>query len=330
MSKLPLTMAMGLYDRTFPLFDGQVRIEGCELNPVHLLPEEAFHRAFRGADFDITEMSFSSYAVTVARGVNEYIGIPAFTSRAFRHSAIYIRTDRGIRSAEDLKGKTIGIPEYQQTANVWVRGILQDEHGLRPQDIKWRTGGVEEPGRGERAALELPRDLDIAPIPAGRTLSDMLAAGEIDGMMTARCPSVFIKKTPHVDRLYPDYMPVEEAYYKRSNIFPIMHLVGVRKSLVEQHPFLPASIYKAFVQAKEIALHELGLIGHLAVTLPWPVAQLDQARRLMGRDFWSYGVDSNRHVIDTLLRYMHEQGLMPKQMSLDSLFAASTMDLSKV
>jgi 4,5-dihydroxyphthalate decarboxylase len=330
MSKLKLTMAMGLYDRTFALFDRQVEIEGCELNPVHLLPEEAFHRAFRGAEFDITEMSLCSHILTVGRGLDRYVGIPAFTSRAFRHSGIYIRTDRGIKTAEDLKGKTIGIPEYQQTANVWIRGILQDEYGVASTDIKWRSGGIEEPGRDERTALDLSQPIDLQPIPAGRTLSDMLAKGELDGMMTARCPSVFFNGTPNVDRLYPDYMTVEEAYYKRSKIFPIMHVVGVRKSLVEQHPWLPASIFKAFVKAKAIALEDLGLIGHLAVTLPWPVAQLEHARRLMGHDFWSYGVEANRHVLDAILRYSHEQGLTAQQLPLESIFVRSTMDLTKV
>jgi 4,5-dihydroxyphthalate decarboxylase len=330
MPKLNLTMAMGLYDRTFALFDRQIEVEGCELNPVHLLPEEAFHRAFRHAEFDITEMSLCSHIVTLGRGVDRYMGIPAFTSRAFRHSGIYIRTDRGITTAEDLKGKTIGIPEYQQTANVWIRGILQDEHGVSAADVKWRTGGVEEPGRDERTALDLSTSIDLRPIPPGCTLSDMLAKGELDAMMTARCPSAFFNRRPNVDRLYPDYVPVEEAYYARSKIFPIMHVVGIRKSLVEQHPWLPVSIFKAFVKAKEIATESLGLIGHLAVTLPWPVAQLEQARRLMGHDFWSYGVDPNRHVLETILRYSHEQGLTPRRLPLGALFAHSTIDMTKV
>ena len=330
MSKLKLTMAMGLYDRTFALFNREIEVEGCDLNPVHLLPEEAFHRAFRHAEFDITEMSLCSHIVTLGLGVDQYVGVPAFTSRAFRHSGIYIRTDRGIRTAEDLKGKTIGIPEYQQTANVWMRGILEEEHGVRPADIKWRTGGIEEPGRDERTTLKLSKSIDLQPVPLGRTLSDMLAKGELDGMMTARCPSVFFDGTPNVGRLYPDYVPVEEAYYKRSKIFPIMHIVGIRKSLVEQYPWLPVSIFKALVKAKEVATESLGLIGHLAVTLPWPVAQLEQARRLMGHDFWSYGVAPNRHVLETILRYSHEQGLTSRQLPLDALFAPSTIDMTKV
>src|SRR5437763_8343723 len=222
MSKLELSLAVGIYDRTFAIFDGRAPIEGCDVNPVPLLPEEAFHRAFKHREFDITEMPLSSHTVMTARGDAHYVGIPAFTSRVFRHSGIYIRTDRGIKRPEDLKGRVVGLPEYQQTANVWIRGILQDEHGVRASDIKWRSGGVEEPGRDERAPIKLPAEIDLQPIPRGRTLSDMLAAGEIDAMMTARAPSVFVRGAANVDRLFPDYVPVEEAYFRRTKIFPIM------------------------------------------------------------------------------------------------------------
>lgn len=330
MAKLELSLAVGLYDRTFAIFDGQAPIEGCEINAVPLLPEEAFHRAFKHHEFDITEMSLSSHTVMTARADAHYVGIPAFTSRVFRHSGIYIRTDRGIRRPEDLRGRIIGLPEYQQTANVWIRGILQDEHAISASDIKWRSGGIEEPGRGERAPIALPPEIDLQPIPRERTLSDMLATGEIDAMMTARAPSVFVRGTPNVDRLFPDYVPVEAAYFQRTKIFPIMHLIGIRRSLVERHPWLPVSVYKAFVRAKEIALHDLGLIGHLATTLPWPVAELQRARNLMGQDFWSYGVDANRHVLETIQRYSLEQGLIAKPLAVDTLFASSTLDLTKV
>ncbi|HEY7244541.1 MAG TPA: ABC transporter substrate-binding protein [Xanthobacteraceae bacterium] len=330
MAKLELSLAVGLYDRTFAIFDGQAPVEGCEINAVPLLPEEAFHRAFKHREFDITEMSLSSHTVMTARGDPHYVGIPAFTSRVFRHSGIYIRTDRGITRPEDLKGKVVGLPEYQQTANVWIRGILQDEHGVRATDIRWCSGGIEEPGRDERAPINLPPDIDLQPIPRGRTLSEMLATGEIDAMMTARAPSVFVRGTPHVDRLFPDYVPVEAAYFKRTKIFPIMHLIGIRRSLVERHPWLPVSVFKAFAKAKEMALEDLGLIGHLHATLPWPVAALHHARALMGQDFWSYGVDSNRHALETLMRYSLEQGLIAKPLPVDSLFASSTLDLTKV
>lgn len=330
MAKLTISLAVGIYDRTFALFDGHAPIEGCEVIAVPLLPEEAFHRAFKHREFDITEMSLTSHTIMVARGNPDYVGIPAFTSRVFRHSGIYIRTDRGIKRPEDLKGKTIGLPEYQQTANVWIRGILKDEHGVLPTDIKWRTGGIEQPDREERVPIKLPPEVDLQSIPRGRTLCDMMEAGEIDAMMTARVPSIFLRGAPNIDRLFPDYVPVEEAYFNRTKIFPIMHVMGIRRSLVEQHPWLPVSVFKAFVQAKQIALDDLGLIGHLATTLPWPVAELNRVRHLMGDDFWSYGLEANRNVLDTLMRYSYEQGLIAKPLASEALFAPSTVGLSKV
>src|SRR5919205_326530 len=173
MAKLTLSLACCDYDRTRALFDGRVTIDGCDVVPTPLEPEEAFHRAFKYGEFDISELSLSSYTLQVSRGENSYVAIPAFVSRLFRHSGIYVRTDRGIRRPEDLKGKTIGLPEYQITANVWIRGILKDEYGVKPSDIKWRRGGIEEPGRDERAKIKLPDDIDLKPIPEHRTLSEM-------------------------------------------------------------------------------------------------------------------------------------------------------------
>lgn len=330
MGKLFLSLATSPYDRTAGFFDGRVQIEGCEITAVALSPEETFHRAFRHAEFDVTEISLSSHTLTLARGTSSYVGIPAFTSRAFRHSGIYVRTDRGIQSPADLKGKTIGLPEYQQTANVWIRGLLKDEYGVSAEDVKWRVGGIEQPGRGERTWLKLPAEIDYKPIPAGATLSQMLRDGELDAVFSPKEPSCFSDGAPNVDRLFPDYQPVEEAYFRRTGIFPIMHLVGIRRTLVEKHPWLPASVMKAFAAAKALALEELGLIGHLAVTLPWPVAALHHARRLIGEDFWSYGVEPNRAQLERFLDYSVDQGLSARRPTVEELFAASTLEMSKL
>ena len=330
MAKLQLSLAVGHYDRTTAIFDGRAPIEGCEVVAVALEPEEAFHRAFRSQEFDVTEISLSSHMLTTARGEAPYVGVPAFVSRLFRHSGIYIRTDRGIAGPTDLKGRTIGLPEYQMTANVWVRGILQDEYGVRPQDISWRNGGEEEPGRGERAAIRLPPGVDLQPIPRDRTLSDMLEKGELDGLIAARAPSCFRRGAPGVARLFPDYPAVEEAYFRKTRIFPIMHLIGIRRVLAERHPWLPVSVYKAFLAAKALCMEELGQIGHLAVSLPWSVAEYDRLRAVMGEDFWSYGVDENRHVLETLARYSHDQGLSVRRLSVEEMFAASVLELSKI
>jgi 4,5-dihydroxyphthalate decarboxylase len=329
MSRLKLTLATSYYDRTIPIFDGRAPVEGCDITWIALSPEETFHRAFGYQEFDIAEVSLSSHTLTTARGDAKYIGVPAFTSRVFRHSGIYIRTDRGIKRPEDLKGKTIGMPEYQQTANVWIRGVLSDEHGVGRGDAKWRTGGLDEPGRAERTPIKLPPDVDLKPIPKDRTLSQMVESGEIDAMFSPRPPGCMERNAPNVARLFPEYVPVEEDYYKRTGIFPIMHLIGIRRELVEKHPWLPVSVYKAFLKAKEIALEELNLIGHLTVTLPWCVAELARTRKLMGQNFWNYGLEGDRHVLETFLRYSKEQGLCERDIDPKELFAPSTLDLSK-
>ncbi|WP_299450322.1 ABC transporter substrate-binding protein [uncultured Pigmentiphaga sp.] len=330
MSKLNLSLSVGNYDRTQALFDGRVSIEGCNVRAVPLEPEEAFHRAFRYEEFDVTEISMSSHMMTTARGDNKYIGIPAFLSRVFRHSGIYIRTDRGIKSPEDLRGKTIGVPEYQITANVWIRGILEDEYGVKPTEIHWRRGGIEEPGRGERAPISLDPAIDLQQIPDDKTLSDMLESGEIDAYIGARAPSCFLRGAPNVGRLFDNYLEVEKDYFRRTRIFPIMHMVGIRKSLVEENPWLPVSVYKAFLEAKRLAVKELNEICHLAVTLPWMVHHHNEAKALMGDDYWPYGLEANRHVIETFARYHHSQGLSVRLVKPEELFAPSSLDLSKI
>lgn len=330
MAKLQISVGCCDYDRTKAIFDGRAPIEGCEVLPVAIEPEEAFHRAFSSQEFDVSEISISSHTLTTSRGENAYVGIPAFVSRLFRHSGIYIRTDRGIAGPQALQGKTIGLPEYQITANVWIRGILQDEYGVKPESIHWRRGGLEEPGRLERAPLKLPANIDLTQVADGKTLSGMLEAGELDAIISARAPSCFERGAPNVARLFPDYRQAEEDYYRRTSIFPTMHIIGIRKSLVERHPWLPVSVLKAFMRAKDITMYELGQIGHLFTTLPWGVSEFESARRLMGSDYWSYGFEPNRHVLDTFTRYHHEQGLSARKIAPEELFAHSTLDLTKI
>lgn len=330
MATLQLSLGCCNYDRTRAIFDGRAPIEGCEVIPVAIEPEEAFHRAFSSQEFDVSEISISSHMLMTSRGHNEYVGIPAFVSRLFRHSGIYIRTDRGIDRPQALAGKLIGLPEYQITANVWIRGILQDDYGVRPESIHWRRGGLEDPGRGERAPLKLSPGIELQQVADGKTLSGMLEAGELDAVISARAPSCFERGAPNVARLFPDYRRTEEDYFRRTKIFPTMHIVGIRKSLVECHPWLPVSVFKAFIRAKELTIYELGQIGHLFVSLPWGVAEFEKARVLMGADYWSYGFEPNRHVLETFARYHHEQGLSARKVAPEELFAASTLDLTKI
>jgi 4,5-dihydroxyphthalate decarboxylase len=321
---LELSLAVGDYDRTSALLEGRIQVEGCAIHPVVLDPAEAFHRAFKFAEFDVTELSLSTHAYVTARGDSAYVGIPAFPLRTFRHSAIFIRTDRGIEQPADLRGKTLGIGEYQQTAQVWARGMLQDEYGVAMRDVKWRTGGFKQPGRGERTPIEIPPEIDCRPIPADRTLPDMLDAGELDGLITTWVPPSVAQGKPHVRRLFPDYPAVEAAYFQKTRIFPIMHLVGIRRSLVERHPWLAVSVFKAFLAARA-AVED----WHLSVFDPWVPARYEQTRALLGDDFWSYHVEPNRHVLETFLGYSRDQGLLPRAITVEDLFAPSTFDLSK-
>ncbi len=330
MNRIPLTLAVADYDRTKAIFQGRAQIEGVDLTPLAMQAEECFHRAFKFHEFDICELSLSSHTATVARGDNHYIGIPAFVSRVFRHSGIYIRTDRGIERPADLRGKTIGVPEYQITANVWIRGMLQDDYGVSPEDIHWRRGGIEEPGRDERSPISLPPSIDLQQVADDRTLSGMLESGEIDGMITARAPSCFDRRVPNVGRLFPDFKTTEQEYFRRTGLFPVMHLIGIRRTLVEQYPWLPVNVYNAFLAAKKVAIHELNELAQLMVNLPWVVAHFDETRAVMGDDFWPYGFNENRAMLETFTRYHHAQGLSTRKVDPAELFAASTFDLAKI
>jgi 4,5-dihydroxyphthalate decarboxylase len=330
MVDVPITIACGNYDRTRAIQDGRVRVEGCAVTYLPLYPEEIFHRVFRFQEFDVSEISFSSFIRTVAAGTSEYVGIPAFVSRIFRHSGIYIRTGAGIGRPEDLRGKRVGVPEYQITAVVWMRGMMQHEYGVLPSEIHWRNGGQEQPGRQERTPLKPIPGLDLKPLGPEQTLVGMLEAGELDALFTARAPSSFLAGEPHIARLFADTREAEKAYYRKTRMFPIMHLIGIRKSLVEQYPWLPVSVYKAFCEAKALAMTDLTDVNALMVTLPWLEAETKETMAVMGRDFWSYGVHENVREIEALTQYAHEQGLTDRKVAVEELFARSTLDISKV
>ena len=328
MAKLTVSLAGVDYDRTRALFDGTVGIEGCEVIACAMSPEQAFHRAFRFQEFDITELSLSSHMAQLDRGVNHYAALPVFPSRLFRHSAIYIRADRGIARPEDLRGRVVGVPEYQMTAAVWVRGILQDRHGLEPAAMRWRTGGLEEAGREEKQPIAIP-GVDLQAIPRDQTLSAQLASGTIDALISALAPSCF-GRDPAIVRLFPDYRAQEEAYFAATGIFPIMHVVGIRRSLLAAHPWLAVNAYAAYVRAKDLCMRNMEKIGHLFTTLPWPVEELARARALMGHDFWSYGLEANRAALNAVTRYAHEQHLTAQRFDPAALFVPSTLSLAKV
>ena len=330
MAKLPLSIAIGNYDRVRPLIDGAVAIDGVDPIFMTLGPEEIFFRAFRGAEFDVCELSLSSFAVKTANGDNPYIGVPVFPSRMFRHTAIYVRTDRGIESPADLKGRRIGTPEYQLTACVWARIILEEDHGVRPSDIRWVRGGLEQPGREEKIALNLPSDVVLEDAPRDRTLSAMLDAGEIDGIIAPRAPAGFERGDPRIGWLFPDPTAAAKEFFRRTRIFPIMHVLGVRRSLAAQHPWLPGALFKAFTAAKAEALAALFDASAMKVTLPFVEETVRAARALMGDDYWSYGLEPNRHALDTFLRHHHAQGLSARRPDPAELFHPGTLESFKI
>lgn len=329
MSKLSLSVAIGDYDRNRPLIDGQVQIDGVDPVYMTLSPEEIFFRVFRNEDFDISELSLSSYTVKTANGDCPYVGIPAFVSRAFRHTSIYVRRDR-IKRPEDLKGCRIGVPEYQLTAIVWARALLHDEYGVAPEDVTWVRGGIETPGRPEKINLNLPAGVKLESAPENLTISDMLDRGDIDAFIAPRPPHGAAASNPNVGWLFPDPTATAKDYYSRTGIFPIMHLVGIRKTLVEQHPWLPAAVYKAFEASKAAAIEHLSDTSATKVTLPFVEEQIVAARKLMGDDYWSYGVDANRKTLETFLQHHHSQGLSSRKVSVEELFHPATLETFKI
>ncbi len=329
MAKLSLSVAVGDYDRTRALIDGSVAIDGVDPVYMPLVPEEIFFRAFRAAEFDICELSLSSYAIKTAQGDCPYIAVPAFVSRAFRHNAVYVRTDR-IKKPADLKGKKVGVPEYQLTANVWARAFLDDDYGVKPADIHWIRGGIAQPGRPEKLTVKLPAGVRLDNAPEGATISALLEAGEIDGFIAPRPPSLIEKGHPHIGWLFPDPVAAAKDYFKRTGLFPIMHVLGIRRALAEQHPWLPGAVLKSFEQAKQLAVKELADTTVAKVTLPFVEEMLRDARALMGEDFWPYGVAPNRTVLDYFLGQHHAQGLSSRRLSVDELFHPATYETFKV
>jgi 4,5-dihydroxyphthalate decarboxylase len=329
MSKLQLSVAVGDYDRMRPLFDGAVQIDGVDPQFMVLEPEEIFFRAFRHADFDICELSLSSYSVKTAAGTSPYIAVPVFPSRAFRHTSVYVRTDR-IKAPADLKGRRVGVPEYQLTANIWVRMFLEEDFGIRPSDITWVRGGYEQPGRLEKIELKLPPDVVVENAGAGDTISALLASGAIDAVIGPRAPSCFDRGHPDVGYLFADPQQAATDWYRRTKLFPIMHTLGIRRTLVEKHPWLPVAVFKAFERAKAIAVTKLADTSATKVTLPFVEDQLRAARALMGEDFWSYGLESNRAVLGRFLQRHHQEGLSSRLLTPEELFHPAALELHRI
>ena len=330
MARVPLTICTGDYDRVRALADGRIGVEGCEVKYLTMNPEQIFYRAWNNLEFDVTELSGSSYILARSTGWDNYIAVPVFPSRLFRHSGIYIRTDAGIQKPEDLKGREVGVPVYAMTAALWIRGILQDDYGVAPGDIHWRTGGLEEGGRKPKFPPNLPPNIRVTPISDDETLSAMLANGELTALVSAREPSCFGPDNPDIVRLFPDFRAAEKAWYAKNRLFPIMHVLAIRKELAEREPWLATSVLKAFIQAKDLCLEEMSDVTALAVSMPWIAAELRETRDLMGDDIWPYGFQENYEELSVMCRWSAAQGIAAREMKPEELFHPATLDRARI
>ena len=323
---LNLTVAIGAYDRVMALQDGTVVPEGVDVNFVVQPDANAlFQRQARHAEFDVAEFSLSTYTVLHGQGDRRMIAIPVFPSRVFRHGHILVNTHAGIKEPKDLIGKRVGVGEYQATALIWQRGILQHDYGVHPSQIEWHFGLLNDPGRFiERIPISLPDDVRTQTIPEDKSLDQLLESGGIDALMTGSAPRSFLRGSPNVARLFPNYPEAEAEYYGRTGIFPIMHTLVIKREIYERAPWVAMSLYKAFDEAKSVAMKRFHGWGPLPFMLPWFQRHVEETEATMGTDPFAYGLAANRHVLETFLQYQLEQGLIAEPIAVEELFAPET------
>lgn len=329
MNRLPLTIATGRYDRTAALLDGRVIPEGLSVNWLELNPEQVFFRMIQHREFDASEMALASFVILRDRGDTDFVGVPVFLSRSFRHDTLYVSNRSSVTRPEELKGKRVGVPEYQMTTAVWIRAMLEEDHGVAPEDMTWVQGSLEQPGRVIHTPVS-PKGVSIEAVPAGKTLAGMLAAGEIDALVSPRMPSTFSVESPDVRRLYDDPWAAARDYYQRTKLFWIMHMLVVRRHIVDANPWVPATLLAAFTAAKRLAEVDLSDPTALRTGIPFLVEQYEQTVRAMGRDYWAYGVEENRRDLEEYVRISLRQGLIDRPIEVDDMFPASTRRTSRI
>src|SRR5256884_1380712 len=321
MSNLKLTLACWDYDRTRPLMDGRLKPEGIDLDIKVLRPRQTFQRMLDNREFHVSELSLASYAALKARGDCPFVAVPVALSKIFRHSCIYVRTDAGIRTPQDLRGKRVGTSQWSSTGLCFLRGMLQHDYGVKAEDMHWFMGGLNSFVEPPLIPLNLPPAIKLDFLSAGQTLENMFAAGELDALLSLYIPKLFLQGAPSITRLFPNYKEIEQDYYRRTRIFPIMHTVALREDVYRAHPWAARSIYRAFVEARDLAVDGLYDTDALRVALPWLIDHVEEARGVFGDDFWAYGLEPNRPAFEAIGRYVHEQGLSPRAVSADELFA---------
>ncbi|KAK7892771.1 hypothetical protein LTR67_007008 [Exophiala xenobiotica] len=326
---LKLSFACWDYDRMKAIEDGRVCADGIDLTFLNYRVEETFFRQLRFQEFDLSELSLSSYVLTLNQEHPPFIALPVFPSRFFRHQSMYINSNAGISKPEDLRGKRIGIPEYQMTAAVWQRGLLSEEFNVPLSSVHFFTGAIEhsEKLRVSKVHHDIPADIKITPISLGKNLSQMLADGEIDAIFSATKPSSF-GTSANVARLFPDFKRVEAEYYARTGIFPIMHVVALKRSVYEANPWIAKNLTKAFAKALDMAYEPLKERAALRYMLPWLEDHVDETRNLMGGNekWWQDGFEANKHVLEKFLEYSFDQGLAARRYKAEELFAPSTLE----
>lgn len=329
-SRLALSIAVGDYDHVRDLLSGEVTVDGIELRVAKRHPvEEIFYRFTTFREWDVSEMSFAKYVALASQPQCDLVAIPVFPSRAFRHSSIYVRDDSGLASPQELTGKRIGVPEWAQTASIYTRGLLTHEYGVPLSSVQWTQAGVNEPGRKEKVRLKLPPGVSLHPAP-GHSLSDLLAAGNLDAVLSARAPRAFLAGGGGIRRLFENPREVEMAYWKKTGIFPIMHVVALRREVVEAHPWIAMNLLQAFTEAKRRSLERISDVTASPVPLPWVSGYAETSREMLGVDFWPYGIEGNRATLDAFLQFAAEQGVTQRRLNVEEIFVASTLSSVRV
>ncbi len=320
MADLPLTLACWDYDRTRPLIDGLVKPRGIDLKVEVLRPRQMFPRMLEKQEFHASELSLASYASLIGRGECPFVAIPVALSKFFRHSCIYVRKGAGIRKPQDLKGKRVGTTQYSSTAVTFMRGMLKDEYGVEARDMHWFMGGLTKPTEAPLIPLDLPPEIRLDFVPEGDTLERMMVEERLDALLSIYIPKLFADEWVGIERLFPDFKTVEKDYYKRTGIFPIMHTIALRQDVVRDQPWVPASLYQAFCESRDIALEGLWDTDALRLGLPWLIDHVEEAWRVFGKDFWAYGMKANRPALEAVGRYVHEQHFSPRVVTAEEIW----------
>jgi 4,5-dihydroxyphthalate decarboxylase len=332
---LSLYMAGYKFDRTEALIDGRVKIEGCDIRFQESGIGDINTNIFSGPQsYDVTEIGLHPFMLAYANdGFRDYSLLPIFPLRLFRHKSIFIRTDRGINKPEDLRGKKVATPGFSSTSLTWLRGIVQHEYGVKPEEIKWivssKDSSAKAAGKVSKQESIIPKGLSVSNGPAGKDESDLLELGEVDALFHAAEPRAYVEGHPKVARLFPDFRETERQYFAKTGIFPIMHAVVIRNSLVEQNPWLPKAVCNSYSKAKQLMYDHLQKMAWVTISLPWIAQEIEETRRLMGDNFWPYGITPNRKALEALFQYSYEQGLASRKLTIEELFHPSTMEFTE-